>query len=243
MKHSFARFKKRYSNNNKREFEMFTNKRSLATSVTALFIFLFALSASTANASPGIVVQIVPSTNQVMPNQQFYVNVTISNIEASHDLVGIEFKIKYNTTLLTGIKMELPPGHIFQAAEDDNNLWVIRKTVDNTVGEAWYMVTCSSLEQGYNNGYLPLTGSGVICKIVFNATQVEGNVDLTFVELPPQGLKVKLSNGQGQPITDFTVIEASIAVIPEIPNLLLAMLLLSASAFVIMFSKRISRKI
>ena len=221
---------------------MSTNKKSLAMFTVAFFIVLSALYASTANASPAIVVQIVPSTNQVLPGEQFYVNVTISNIEKAHDLVGIEFKVKYNTTLLTGIKMELPPGHIFQAAQNDDNLWVIRKTVDNNAGEAWYMVTCNSLQQGYDNKYLPLTGSGVICKIVFNATEVMGTADLQFVELPPQGLKVKLSNGNAQPITDFTVVEPSLTIIPEFSSLLLALSLLFTTAIAIIGYKKIPKK-
>ncbi|MEM1540660.1 MAG: cohesin domain-containing protein [Candidatus Bathyarchaeia archaeon] len=211
---------------------MFANKKLLVT-LTAIFIAAFyGLYMSIVSASPAITVQIVPSADEVTPGQTFHVNVTISNIESSHDLVGIEFKVKWNTTLLTAIKMELPPGHIFQAAEDDGNLWVIRKTVDNTAGEAWYMVTCNSLSQGYENGYLPLTGGGVICKITFNATQVLGTSPLEFVELPPQGLKIKLSNGQGQPILDYQVVESSLTVIPEFPSvILLISALLAVSAF------------
>lgn len=218
---------------------MSVNKKLLASlTVTSIFV-LFVLCASTTNATPSIIVQIVPSANQVLPGAQFHVNVTISNIEPAHDLVGIEFKVKWNTTLLTAIKMELPPGHIFQAAQDDGNLWVIRKTVDNTVGEAWYMVTCSSLSQGYENGYLPLTGSGVICKITFNATQTLGTTPLEFVALPPQGLKIKLSNGQAQPILDFQVIESSLEVIPEFPSaIILVTALLIISAAYMIKSKR-----
>jgi hypothetical protein len=208
----------------------------------AVLIFsLIASYTSTANAGT-ITVEIVPSVSQIGIGEQFHVNVTISNVEATDDLVGMEFKVTWNTTLLTGINMTLPQGHIFQAAQDDDNLWVIRKTVDNTAGEAWYMVTCNDLNQGYTAGYLPLTGSGVVCQIFFNATNVEGISSLSFEELPPTNLKVKLSNGAGQPITNFEVVESSIGVIPEFTNLLLSMLLLAASTIIIISYKKFPKK-
>ena len=220
---------------------MHTEKNILV--VALLLLALAAFSAPAVNADPTITIEVVPSTDQVMLGDQFYVNITISNIEETHDLVGIEFKLTWNTTLLIGIEMVLPPGHIFQAAEDDGNLWVIKKTVDNEAGEAWYMVTVNNLQQGYDNGYMPLTGSGVICQIFFNASNnIEGTSPLTFMELPPTNLKVKLSNGEGSPITDFEVVESSIEVVPEFANLLLTMLLLMASVISIIGYKKLPKR-
>ena len=220
---------------------MHTEKNILV--VALLLLALAAFSAPAVNADPTITIEVVPSTDQVMLGDQFYVNITISNIEETHDLVGIEFKLTWNTTLLIGIEMVLPPGHIFQAAEDDGNLWVIKKTVDNEAGEAWYMVTVNNLQQGYDNGYMPLTGSGVICQIFFNASNnIEGTSPLTFMELPPTNLKVKLSNGEGSPITDFEVVESSIEVVPEFANLLLTMLLLMASVISIIGYKKFPKR-
>ena len=220
---------------------MHTEKNILV--VVLLLLALAAFSAPAVNADPTITIEVVPSTDQVVLGDQFYVNITINNIEETHDLVGIEFKLTWNTTLLIGIEMVLPPGHIFQAAEDDGNLWVIKKTVDNEAGEAWYMVTVNNLQQGYDNGYMPLTGSGVICQIIFNASNnIEGISPLTFMELPPTNLKVKLSNGEGSPITDFEVVESSIEVVPEFANLLLTMLLLTASVISIIGYKKLPKR-
>ena len=106
-----------------------------------------------------------------------------------------------------------------------------------------YMVTVNNLQQGYDNGYMPLTGSGVICQIFFNASNnIEGTSPLTFMELPPTNLKVKLSNGEGSPITDFEVVESSIEVVPEFANLLLTMLLLMASVISIIGYKKLPKR-
>ena len=198
-----------------------------------------------ANTSPEIVVEIVPSTDSASPGEQFYVNVTISGIEESHDLVGIEFQIKWNTSLLAAISMEMPSGHIFQAAEDDGNLWVLKCTVKDPSypDTAWYFVTCSDLNQGYTNGYLPLTGSGVIAKITFNATEeLVGNSTIYFSTLPPTyEHTIKLSNGQGQQITDYITNDSQVEVIPEFSSVILY-LFLAASLITIALHKKLSKK-
>jgi len=191
-----------------------------------------------------ILVEIVPSTDDVAPGEQFYVNVTISNLDAEHDLVGIEFKIQWNTTLVTGVKMELPVGHIFQTAQDADNLWTIKKTVNDTLdpNTAWYLITCSDLAAGYDAGYLPLTGSGVICKITLNATDIPGTSPLSFKPLPPSSAKVKLSNGVGESITDYTAVDSSVIVIPEFPNSIIYLILLTLSLMVAVACKKLPRK-
>lgn len=219
--------------------------KKLLISLLMIAFFLAAVSTQTTKAGPSITVEIVPSTDNILPEQQFYVNVTISDIEASHDLVGIEFQIQWNLTLLTGISMELPSGHIFQAAEDDDNRWVLRKTVNDTAmgytDTAWYQVTVSDLAAGYDAGYLPLTGSGVVCKITFNATDVLGNSTIQFEwheNYPDPGVAIKLSDGYGEKITDFTTIDSEIDVVPEFSSSFLYAIFLAFSLIVVVIYKK-----
>jgi hypothetical protein len=220
---------------------MSTARKYLLIGLLLAAFSIVAVSFQTSKANPDtITVQIVPSTENVNPGEQFYANVTISGVNVEHDLVGIEFQIKWNTTLLTGIKMELPQGHIFQAAQDDGNLWIIKKAMNDTMhpDTAWYYVTCSDLAVGYNGGYLPLTGSGVICKITFNATSTPGNSALYFTQMPPTNVKVKLANGQAVQITDYTIIDSAITVIPEFPNSIIYTILLTLSLIVAVICKK-----
>lgn len=224
---------------------MFKLRKKLLFSLISLAMVAFlstVVSIPTAKATT-ILVDIDSSADIVDLGEQFHVNVTISNIEPAHDLVGIEFKIRWNTTLLTGIRMDLPAGHIFQAAEDDGNLWVIKKTIDNTAGEAWYMVTCSDLQQGYDAGYLPLVGEGVICKITFNATETEGISFLEFQPLPPAYVHtIKLSNGNAEQITDYITSDSEIQVIPEFSGPFLYILLLTLSSIIVVLYKKFPKK-
>jgi len=220
---------------------MSTARKYLLTGLLLVALSMAAVSFQKSKATPDtIIVQMVPSTENVNPGEQFYVNVTISDVTVEHDLVGMEFQIKWNTTLLTGVKMDLPEGHIFQAAEDDGNLWIIKKAVNDSMhpDTAWYFVTCSDLYAGYDAGYLPLIGSGVICTITFNATSTPGDSTLYFTELPPTNQKVKLSNGGGSQITDYTSFDSAVTVIPEFPNSIMYMILLSLSLIVAIIYKK-----
>lgn len=218
--------------------------RKLVTAFLLIALFSIGVSTQTVKANPEILVEIVPSTDTIPLLGEFYVNVTISNIEASHDLVGIEFQIKWNTTLIYATSMDLPSGHIFQEAEDDANLWVIRKNINhsNAPDTAWYLVTCSDLQAGYDAGYLPLTGSGVIAQIWFNSTNGEGNSTLYFKDLPPTDVKIKLSDGEGTQITDYTVVDSQIQVIPEFSSAILYVALLMFSLVTIFMHRRFSKK-
>lgn len=214
---------------------MFATKKKIFISFL-LILPLIALSMTTVDASPEIIVDIeTPTPAEVMIGTQIAFNVTITAAEESHDLVGVEFQITWNTTLLQGISMDLPEGHFFEPAEDDTNMWVIKKTVNDPLhpDTAWYLVTCSDLQRGYDQGYLPLIGSGVLATITLEAYSLEGVSDLSFEV-------AKLSNGDGEPITDFTEVDGAITVIPEYSNFIILMFLALSFAIAIMY-KRLSK--
>jgi hypothetical protein len=122
----------------------------------------------------------------------FTVNVSLRDVSVENDLVGVEFKLSWDPAILNGTTMVLPAGNMFQTAQDDGNIWILKKTIDKAAGIAWYLVTCSDLQLGYDHGYLPLTGNGVLATITF---KVNANGKT------PLGLSVhKLSNGLGEPI-------------------------------------------
>ena len=134
-------------------------------------------------------------------NTEFTVDIVLSDITPEDDLTGIEFKLYWDPTMLEGMRLDIPDGSIWQEAIDDGNLWVVKKTVDKVAGYAHYIVTCSSLEQGYNNGYLPLdeSPSGIAARMTFK-----------IIDTPPRYgelscaldlVDTKLSNGGGTPVT------------------------------------------
>lgn len=163
--------------------------------LTVLMLFEAALLVMPVRSQEQPTIYVAPPSivnTALVPNTTFKVNVSLRDVLYEHDLVGVEFKLFWNPDVLEGVSMALPPGHMFQAAQDDGNIWVIKKTVDKTAGVAWYMVTCSSLQQGYENGYLPLVGDGVLATITFKVK--------AFGRTPLELGVTKLSNGAASPI-------------------------------------------
>ena len=131
----------------------------------------------------------------------FSVDVVLQDITPDDDLVGIEFKLYWDPTLLEGVKLEIPDGSIWQEADDDGNLWKVKMELNKAGGYVHYIVTVSSLEQGYNNGYLPLdeTPSGIAARITFKI--IKAPERYSEVSCALDLVDTKLSNGAGAPIT------------------------------------------
>jgi hypothetical protein len=125
----------------------------------------------------------------------FTVDVVLEDIDPLDDLVGIEFKMYWDPTMLEGMSMVIPAGSIWQEAVDADNLWKVKMLVDKVAGYCHYIVTCSDLALGYGAGYLPLdaTPSGIAARITLKIIAFPDR----FGELtcPLQLADTKLSDG------------------------------------------------
>jgi len=61
----------------------------------------------------------------------FNVTVIIENIPQNPGAVGIEFKLRWKSSVLEGVSMVLPPGHFMEPDGDDENLWILGDEIDN----------------------------------------------------------------------------------------------------------------
>lgn len=138
-------------------------------------------------------------TDTTSIGDQFTVNVVVENTDPLDDLVGVEFKLYWDTSLLEGMTMVQPSGHIFQAAEDDGNMWVIKKQVDKVAGYAWFIVTCTDLGQGYTVGYLPL-GDGIAATITLKIIAEPPWKGELSCPLELKDVDLKLADGGGSPV-------------------------------------------
>lgn len=161
-----------------------------------LFFGVIVASINPTMSQPQPTIYVDPSSiidTSLVVDSTFTVNVSLRDVLVEHDLVGVEFKLYWDPTILEGVSMDLPSDHMFQEAEDDYNLWIIKKTIDQPAGLAWYLITCSDLNRGYDQGYLPLVGDGVLSTITF---RVNGTGQ-TPLELGVH----KLSDGLAHPIS------------------------------------------
>lgn len=131
----------------------------------------------------------------------FTVDVVLENITAGDDLVGIEFKLYWDPTILEGMNMVIPSGSIWEEADADFNLWIVKMTVDKVAGYAHYIVTVSSLSQGYTAGYLPLdeSPSGIAARITLKIIDKPARYEELTCALDL--VDTKLSDGSAGSIT------------------------------------------
>lgn len=156
-------------------------------------------------ASGTITMKVLPPENffytGVTPiGTTFTVDVVLQDITPNDDLVGIEFKLFWDPTILEGVKLEIPDGSIWQEAIKDDNLWKVKMELNKVGGYVHYIVTVSSLSKGYEAGYLPLDES---------PSGIAARITLKIIASPPRygelscllDLKdTKLSNGAAAPI-------------------------------------------
>jgi hypothetical protein len=140
-------------------------------------------------------------TSNVGLGTTFTVNIVLQDITPEDDLVGIEFKLYWDPTMLEGMSMVIPAGSIWQEADDDGNLWKTKMLVNKTGGYCHYIVTCSSLSQGYTTGYLPLdeSPSGIAATITLKIIAEPARYEMLTCALDLTG--TKLANGGGGAIT------------------------------------------
>ena len=165
----------------------------------------------------------------------FNVTVVIENIPETPGTVGIEFKLRWKSSVLEAVSMVLPPGHFMEPDGDDENLWILYDEIDNafnsTHGQVWYAVTFMDMDKATQTGYAPKSGSGTLAVITFNST-APGETDLIF---SPKSLKVGDVDGEEIPTTG---IDGSVTVIPEFQTFMIPLLLMAATAFALILRKK-----
>jgi hypothetical protein len=135
----------------------------------------------------------------------FYVDIVLSSVLPADDLVGIEFKMFWDPTMLEGMNMTIPAGSIWAEADLDGNLWKTKMELNKTGGYVYYIVTCTDTDQGYTNGYLPLDTdpSGIAARICLKILVKPDRYAEISCALDLQG--VLLSNGDALPISNTPV--------------------------------------
>jgi len=123
----------------------------------------------------------------LVPNTTFNISVKIDNIPVSPGVVGIDFKLSWNSSLLNAVNMEEVVFHEVTPSNEIDNLWRIRHTVANSSVEFAY--TFQDLKGALANGYAPINGSHTIARITLKV-KATGRCTLHFDRVrigDPQG--------------------------------------------------------
>ena len=170
--------------------------------------------------------------------QLFNVTVRIQDVPVEPGAAGVEFKVRWDSSVLEGVSIVLPSGHFMEPDGDDGNLWVLELEINNTIssteGQAWYAVTFQDTDQGIDMGYLPKSGSGSLAVITFNAT-APGETDLHFAVVKVGGPTPPIP----PPSVPTTGVDGHATVIPEFPTFILPLLFIVATVFAIIFGRKV----
>lgn len=159
----------------------------------------------------------------------FTMNVSIANVT---NLYGYEFILWYSTTLLNGVKVELPPNH-FLTPSEPTKIWVVKREIDDdfnaTHGRVWVSAALFPPES-------PKNGSGILATITFNGS-IQDGPSLLKLYIPGFVYPVKLSDADVNPIA-CTAIDGTIEVIPEFQSFLIMPLIVAMTLSVIALKKK-----
>ena len=193
-------------------------RREIVSCITLTFLLMgtltLAFNTQTARAD-GTQVEIVAPTTDIPVSTKFNVDINVSDVT---NLDAWQIKLYYNETVLNWVNITLPPGHVF-----DGRIYGPGGPVNlrDPIARATYIMYSESL-QGYPYWIPRFNGSGILCRIFFEA-KAAGTSNLVFSRplgcVDPNG-DTWLWNGEA-PTTEefwkgdipFTAVEDSVTVV------------------------------
>jgi hypothetical protein len=167
---------------------MLLDERRLKITITLFLLTLLISSAASAfdtvrvAASETVRVYVDPPQiidGTLAPGTLFSVSVKIANVPADPGLVGAQFNLTYNPTLLNGQVLEEVMFHNVTPPSEWDNIWQLQNTINNTAGFVAYAYTWQDAARAQEGGYYPISGNHTIANIVFKVTGT-GECALSF---------------------------------------------------------------
>jgi hypothetical protein len=115
------------------------------------------------------------------------VNVTIENVPADPGIMGIQFSLIWDPTILTAVKLTDVVFHEVTPSAEYDNIWQLQNTISQ--GQAKYAYTWQDASRARAGGYLPISGNHTVAMIEFKALN-EGTTSLglwTLIVADPNG--------------------------------------------------------
>ncbi len=133
-----------------------------------------------------VLVRIEPASLICKPYQPFNITLYIENMPTDPGVAGIQFKLTWNSSVITGVSMEEKLFHTTMPESDLDptsptyNLWKCAHDVGP--GYASYAYTWLNASRAIEMGYWPISGNQTLAVITLNGTAT-GSTTLEFSEL------------------------------------------------------------
>lgn len=158
---------------------MFTTRNKDLVAIIHIILLIFGIcfitSISIAQQNTSILMD--PATLTVSEGSVFNITIKLENMPQDPGLVGLQFKISWNSSILKAINMDEVLFYKCTPTDEQSNIWNLSHTV--TDGYVEYAYTWKNLTRALERGYAPIYGSQTIAVITLNATTT-GYSSLTF---------------------------------------------------------------
>lgn len=198
-----------------------------------LFLLLFSFLSgsllvrrSTVQASPGAIVEVVPSSNLADVGQTFTINVTIIGVQ---NLYGVEVTVNWNSSVLRLANFDIRFGQV------DGVLYSPFPPI-NSSQEGQLSVATTSLPPAP-----PFNGSGNVVRVTFSVISSGSSIidlESQLYDYPPPDREPRISLS----IQHTTIGGQFGPMIPEIPNSVFLLVLMILTVSALLFSKKMTGK-
>ena len=169
-------------------------KRLAVVSLALVLLIALALPTFAQPDPPLLKVEPVSYTAEVI-NEIFSINVTINDLSSEWQVIGAEFKLRYNTTLLS--ILSVAEGPFLRAFSGEPNQGIY---ITSTTKADYVVVGIVILPDGHGVWHTPFpSGSGTLATITFKAIYQPFDSELPPETCPLELLDVKLPDTTGVP--------------------------------------------
>jgi hypothetical protein len=133
----------------------------------------------------------------LVPNTTFNISVKVDNIPAQPGVLGIQFVLTWNSSLLNGVSMEEVIFHELTPASETDNIWKLNhKVYPSNVS---YAYTYQDTDRAISGGYAPFNGSHTVAKITLKVVGI-GKCPIhfdSFILGDPTGAPIQIQVADG----------------------------------------------
>jgi len=192
--------------------------------LVSILLMPFLIQVVIVQATPETVVKVEPYSSYANIGETFTINIAVADVQ---NLYGVEVNLYWNFSILKPVNIDVRLGEI------DGVLYNPVYVVQNSTQDGKYVLAATSMAPAPS-----FNGTGNIVRITFTATN-PGNckfdLETELWDYPPPN--------QGSMPIEHTTIDGFFDVIPEFPNILILPLFIILTIFVVVFCKKISRKL
>lgn len=125
------------------------------------------------------VVRVQPENVTVKEGAVFSVSLVIENVPADPGIVGVQFVMSWDPTVLRALNMTEVMFHNVTPPSEWDNIWELKNVINNTAGFVYYAYTWQDENRASNGGYSPISGNYTLATVTLEALKV-GSTNLHF---------------------------------------------------------------